>query len=72
MGWIRLWSGHWLHTFLGSHEYLMRITLFVNENKVAELSDEEVEDVFLEWVDDKHPESSPTDDDYFLIIPTDF
>jgi hypothetical protein len=50
----------------------MRITLFVNENKVAELSDEEVEDVFLEWVDDKHPESSPTDDDYFLIIPTDF
>ena len=50
----------------------MRIVLLVNETEIAELSEEDVENIILEYIEKNHPESQPLDDDYLQIIPMDY
>lgn len=50
----------------------MKLALYLNKTLVAELSDEQTEEVFLEYIQENHPEFQPSDDDYIEVIPTDY
>lgn len=51
----------------------MKIALYVNETLITELSDDKVEEIFTEYIEDNHPEHQLTSaDDYIQVIPTDY
>ena len=51
----------------------MKLAIYINETLIAELSDDETEEIFLEWIEDNCPEHQPTSaDDYIQVIPTDY
>ena len=50
----------------------MRLALYVNKILVTELSDDQTEDIFLEYIQENHPEFQPNDDDIIEVIPTDY
>ena len=51
----------------------MKIALYVNETLVTELSDDKVEEIFGEYIEENHPEHQPTSsNDYIQVIPTDY
>ena len=51
----------------------MKIALYVNETFITELSDEKVEEVFVEYIEENHPEYQIIQaEDFIKIIPTDY
>tara|TARA_R110002095_G_C4081167_1_gene221513 strand:- start:12 stop:167 length:156 start_codon:yes stop_codon:yes gene_type:complete len=51
----------------------LRLAIYINETLIAELSDDETEEIFLEWIEDNCPEHQPSSaDDYIQVIPTDY
>mgnify|MGYP003657595145 len=51
----------------------MKLAIYINETLIAELSDDETEEIFLEWIEDNCPEHQPSSaDDYIQVIPTDY
>ena len=42
------------------------------ESDGTELSDEETENIFFEYLQENHPEFQPDDDDYIEVIVTDY
>ena len=51
----------------------MKLAIYINETLVTELSDEETEELFLEYIEENYPEYQPTSaDDYIQVIPTDY
>jgi hypothetical protein len=50
----------------------LKLAIYVNNKLVTELSDEQTEEVFLEYIQDNHPEFQPNDDDYIEVVPTDY
>jgi|TARA_R110000764_G_scaffold216964_1_gene304007 hypothetical protein len=51
----------------------LKLAIYINETLIAELSDDETEEIFLEWIEDNCPEHQPSSaDDYIQVIPTDY
>ncbi len=51
----------------------MKIALYLNQTFITELSDEQVEEIFTERIEEYFPEMRPTEpDDVIRIIPTDY
>jgi hypothetical protein len=51
----------------------LKIAIYINETLITELSDEQTEEIFLEYIEDNHPEHQPTSaDDFIQVIPTDY
>lgn len=51
----------------------MKITLYLNQTFITTLSEDKVEEIFTEYVEDNHPEMQPTEaDDFIQVIPTDY
>tara|TARA_R100000750_G_scaffold17871_1_gene11871 strand:+ start:272 stop:424 length:153 start_codon:yes stop_codon:yes gene_type:complete len=49
----------------------LKLALYLNKKLVTELSDEETENIFFEYLQENHPEFQPDDDDYIEVIVTD-
>jgi|TARA_R110001606_G_scaffold387289_1_gene551818 hypothetical protein len=51
----------------------LKIALYLNETFIAELSDDKVEEIFIEYIEENYPEHQPTQaDDFIQVIPTDY
>jgi len=51
----------------------LKIALYLNQTFITELSDDKVEELFTEYVEEYHPELQPTQaDDYIQVIPIDY
>jgi len=51
----------------------LKIALYLNQTFITELSDDKVEELFTEYVEEHHPELQPTQaDDYIQVIPIDY
>jgi len=51
----------------------LKIFLYLNQTLITTLSDDKVEEIFTEYVEDNYPEMQPTEaDDYIQVIPTDY
>jgi|TARA_R100000742_G_C4180014_1_gene15454 hypothetical protein len=51
----------------------LKIAIYINETLITELSDEQTEEIFLEYIEDNHPEHQPSSaDDFIRVIPTDY
>jgi|TARA_B110000003_G_C16503359_1_gene478265 hypothetical protein len=51
----------------------LKISLYLNQTLITTLSDDKVEEIFTEYVEDNYPEMQPTEaDDYIQVIPTDY
>jgi hypothetical protein len=51
----------------------LKLAIYINETLIAQLSDDETEEIFLEWIEDNCPEHQPSSaDDYIQVIPTDY
>jgi len=51
----------------------LKIALYLNQTFITEFSDEQVEEIFTERVEEYFPEMRPTEpDDVIHVIPTDY
>jgi len=51
----------------------LKLAIYINETLVAKLSDEETDEMVLEYIEENRPEHRPTEPgDFVLVIPTDY
>ena len=51
----------------------MKIALYLNQTFITKLSDDKVEEIMEDFVEENFPEMKPTEpDDYLQIIPIDY